>query len=126
VLIFASGLIFAAKSRKKAMKIVNRDQLLGMPDGTVYSRYENGPFVGLFVKTKTVGSDFLVQELVGNVMRQDNENIYDILTDMERGKSHLLDFDLVDRERRSDIGQMYAIYEPVDLNGLISTLELCE
>ncbi len=113
------------------MRIINRQEFLGLPDGTLYSEYQEGCFHGLKIKAGSVYSvfpdmedddpiDFYYQNLVGSVAGESSEAIESTLDNAEEsGADFSLDFNCIHRDGSFDRDMMYAIYSPEDVACLV-------
>jgi hypothetical protein len=109
------------------MKIITRAEMLKMPVGTVYSRYEPCVFSELYVKADDAGNyenDWLYDALIGAVKTNSSEEFIEKCELMEKGESHDVDFESTGRDGLFDDEQLYAIYEKVDVEKLIARLQL--
>lgn len=111
------------------MRIVGKQEFYTLPEGTVYSRYLPQVFDGLYVKQETIEhfgkpADFIYQSLLDTVESNDFGEMSDILDNaLKTGQSFKMDYDCTMRDGLFDDDQLFAIYEPDDLKGLISVLE---
>ena len=104
------------------MKIVNLTEFRKLPEGTVYSRYEPCYFTGLFIKGDTLELDYIEMSLIGNVKSHDTGDFLD-KCEQPYGNSIPLDFECYGRNGCFEDDQLYAVYERVDVEDLIKTLE---
>lgn len=107
------------------MRIVKRPAFLSLPAGVVFSTYEPCVFGELMLKGDTIGNDFYCASLVGAVAWSTSGDIYERCDAMEReGSSFPADFESFGRDGSFAPGtQLYAIYEPADIQRLIATLQ---
>lgn len=106
------------------MKILNKEQFLKMPAGTVYSEYEPCVFTGLLVKGDTWPCDYIEMSLIGNIESEDSGDFANKLMDAQKtGDSLPLDFDCYGWNGMFEDSQLYAVYEKEDLEGLIGCLQ---
>lgn len=107
------------------MRIVNRQEFLAMPEGTLYSDYEPQVFSGLKIKGEKWGNDFIYQDLIVNVDCLSSGHLVDILVSAEQNReSFSLDFDCGCRDGLYEKDALFAIYEPEDVIGLINRLNM--
>lgn len=110
------------------MRIVNKQEFLSLPAGTLYSDYKHQIFDDLKIKHETifhdkVPIDFVFENIIGNVMCNDSEECFKILLDAEEnGSSFNLDFDCPMRDALFEENQLFAIYEREDIVALINKL----
>ena len=108
------------------MKIITRKQLMESPSGTVWSYYEPCIFNGLHIKDSEPFDgflDFVVSDLIGAVRHVSSEDFVVKCEQMEAGESLPVDFELTGREGMFDDKQLFAIYEKVDIENLITRLQ---
>lgn len=107
------------------MRIVNKQEFLKLPEGILYSDFEPFSFSGLKIKGETWDSDFIYQDLIGNVDAPSSSDSFDVLYNAnETGESFSLDFDCGCRDGLYDNDQLFAIYETEDVIGLINRLNM--
>ena len=108
------------------MRIVNRDDFLQMPEGTVYSYYVPQVADGLMIKGETWTNDWLYQDLLFQVDGQNSEEISDILYEAEKtGKSFKLDLKCGSRDGMFFEDQLYMVYENFDIEAVVEALKGC-
>jgi len=107
------------------MRIVDLETFRKMPEGLVYSKYTPSYFEGLMIKGATWESDFLYQDLVGNVKNIGDFDLFDKLGQMRMDSNvgFPLDFNCMGRDGLFEEKQLYAIYEKEDIEGLIKRLQ---
>jgi len=111
------------------MKILNRDQFLKMPPGTVYSKYEPVFFYDIEIKGDSIyfnggGNDFGCQHIKDAVDAGSSEDFADILLAAEEtGGSFKMDFDCQGRDGLFEDDQLFAVWEKEDVEALIKRLE---
>lgn len=107
------------------MKIVNRQQFLEMPSGTVFAKYEPCVFGDLMIKGESLPecNDFYAQTLI----EVEGDNSVLVLTDLDRaystGGSVSLDFHCQYRDGTYDRHQLFAVFESKDVSELIDRLK---
>lgn len=109
------------------MKIVDRKAFLTMPAGTVYAKAATPPVIDfgpVEIKGNTVGDcDFYSQRLIGDFQGDENSSDWiDSYDNMIAGGSETPDFDVVCRDGLFDDGQLFAVFDSEDLEGLINRL----
>lgn len=106
------------------MKIVNLEQFLKMPNGTVFSKYEPCYFNGLMIKDMNSGEiDFYYMSLIGNVDSTHTGDFFDKCEEAQKtGRSLKLDFDVIERNAMYNKNQLFAVYEKEDIEGLVKSL----
>jgi hypothetical protein len=109
------------------MRIINRQEFLKMSAGTVYCKYQPCYFGELCVKGDSIPSDFYTGELtcspsvIANWVNSDD--IFDMLDRYQKtGESFDLDLEGDGRDGLYDENQLFAIYEPKDIQQLIDKL----
>jgi len=109
------------------MKIINREEFLKLPSGTLFSEYKPCSFYGLLIKYDSCGyNDYYENELIGNIEMNSSEDFIDKLVIAEKERTSLkLDFDICGRNGMYDDNQLYAVYEKEDIKGLINVLKQC-
>ena len=107
------------------MRIIDRSAFLALPAGTVFAKYEPHFFAPLTIKQATDGADFYVQDLipefVGNESEEDWTGSLDAIEDGE--PSPTLDYDLIGLDGLLDRDQLFAVFEPRDVEALIARLQ---
>lgn len=105
------------------MKIVNREQFLALPPGTLFSKFSPQYFEHLSIKGDTWTNDFLVQEIADAVDASNSEEFGNVLDlAVEHGSSFKLDLDNMGRDGCFDEGQLFAVWERQDVEKLIDRL----
>ncbi|NMZ78420.1 hypothetical protein [Pseudomonas mandelii] len=106
------------------MKIVNLDQFLAMPSGTVFAKYKPASFEEVLIKDvcNLESRDFMYQSLIemDSTGTEDEENILDDA--LRNGSSFDLDLDCPGRDGMFEEGQLFAVYERQDVEQLIARL----
>lgn len=107
------------------MRIVNRQEFLAMPAGTVFYKYEPCVFEDLQIKAESIGDiDFFYQEITSAIECNDSGEFFDLLNKAkEDGISLPMDFYCGSRDGLFDQDQLFAVFEPDDVRGLIERLE---
>lgn len=106
------------------MKIVNREQFLALPSGTLFSKYQPCVFEPLAIKGDTWTNDFLVQELHDAVDAANEAEFTDTLFfAVEEGRSVNLNLDCMGRDGLFDADQLFAVWERREVEQLIGRLQ---
>ena len=114
------------------MRIVNKQEFLAMPYGTLFSHYQPVLIEGLMVKHRNFyienkPKDFLMENLIGNVECIGYEDYGATVIDShEKGGSFKLDFNCTNRHGSFDDDALYAVYEKEDIEEFIKKLEYCK
>jgi len=106
------------------MKLLNRTEFLAMPENTLYSDYDSGNIEGLYIKDESLNNDFCYVDIVFSV-KNNGDNIFEVIGDMEQGKSFPVDLDSYEREGLFDDSLQYVIWENEDVKALIEKLNKC-
>lgn len=107
------------------MRIVNLEAFLLLPPGTVFAKYEPCIFEDLLIKAGNCGEmDFFYSD-IKQAIEADNSNAEtDLLERSARdGISVPLDFDTTGRDGCFEKGQLFAVWETADVQGLIAKLQ---
>ncbi len=107
------------------MRVVNLEEFLKLPNGTVFSKFKSIIFDGLKMKDGTCGTDFLYRDLLSEIECGDTSDYIEKITRMGENSnfSVSLDFDCISRDGMNDKNQLFAIYEKADIKGLIEQLQ---
>ena len=111
------------------MIILNREQFMKMPKGTVFSYYQPCFFEGLYIKDtghEKDYPDFSMSCMIGAVENDSSEQFAERCERMAGGESFPVDFEFSGREGLFDDKLMYAVYEKVDVKKLIDRLKEVE
>lgn len=104
------------------MRIVDRKTFLGMPAGTVFSKYRPCVFGDLHIKGSTVGTnDFQVQQ-IHDAIDCDGDFSDILFAATESGQSISMDFDSLGRDGLFEEGVLFAVWERTDVLRLIDRL----
>jgi hypothetical protein len=107
------------------MRIIDRSAFLALPAGTVFAKYEPHFFAPLTIKQATEGADFYVQDLIpefiGNESEEDWTATLDAVEDGEQAPP--LDYELIGLDGLLDRDQLFAVFEPHDVEALIARLQ---
>jgi len=110
------------------MKIVNRNEFLKLPPGTIAMKYQPCVFGEIFIKEETIGEsgDFFLQYPLTCTQSETTVEEVGLLFDAQENKTSLkMDFDCSQRDGCFDEKQLFAVYEKTDLEGLIKRLNDC-
>lgn len=109
------------------MRIVKREEFLKLPINTLYRKYKPQFYEDLCIKGETWDSDFLCQELHGDISGSTGSDHNSDLHDMavESGGVFRFDLDGLGRDGLYDENQLFAIYDNEDIKGLIEKLKIC-
>ncbi len=113
------------------MRIVDRAAFLAMPAGTVYAKYAQYWFGELAIKAiSRIGEsahdcgDWMYQDIAGSVDADSSEDMFDLLDRSHAtGRSVPMDFDSLERDGMFDADQLFAVWEPADVQALIGRLQ---
>jgi len=109
------------------MKIVNRPTFLKSPAGTLYSKWEPCIFGELLIKGDTLpnGNDWFYQSIADAFEHLGHDFSDKLFVAAETGESLRMDFACEGRDGcfESD-EQMFAVWEPADVQGLIERLQV--
>ena len=105
------------------MRIVNRQEFLQLPSGTVYSKYKSmGMISGLYEKFQSSTNDWVYQDLISCIDADSSAELFDLMDAAMNGKEFSLDLDCGERDGCYDESDMFAIYDKKDLDKLIVRL----
>jgi hypothetical protein len=116
------------------MRIVNREQFLAMPSGTLFAEYDPMVATELIVKWDTCvpfdrlnGGDYTYQNITLAVKSDSGGDFTDkmIAAQDDPNLSLEMDFDCSGRAGDYDTKQLYLVYEAEDLRGMIALLQKC-
>jgi len=107
------------------MKIVNREQFLKMPEGTVYTLYEPCCFYGgLIVKWESLKNDWYKSLLHGWISSEHSDDFFK-KSEQYANTGESFEFDLFSSGRDGcfEEKQLFAVYEEKDIKMLICRLQ---
>jgi hypothetical protein len=110
------------------MKIVDRKTFLALSPNTVFSKYEPCVFDPIAIKLDTLegGNDFFVNDsLHDGIECQSCDDEQYKLDAAQQGMSIPLTFNIIGRDGFYDEDQLFAVWEPDDIRGLIARLTEC-
>ncbi len=106
------------------MKIVDLATFRALPAGTLFSKYEPFFFGPLCIKGETWEYDFLVQDIADAIECTGSNDFGNKLDEAQiTGASLTMDFDCQGRDGCFDKGQLFAVWERVDVESLIARLQ---
>lgn len=107
------------------MKIVNRRAFLALPAGTVFAKYHPCTFWEFSIKTgNSPTNDFYCSAIVSAIESSGCEAFGRKLDAAEHGGVSLpMDFESSGRDGEFNLDQLFAVWEPADVEGLISRLQ---
>jgi len=106
------------------VKLLNRAEFLAMPENTLFSDYDNGDIQGLNIKGESLSNDFCYGDIVFSV-KNNGDDVFEVIDDMEQGKSFPVDLDCYAREGLFDNSLQYVVWENDDIKALIDKLTKC-
>lgn len=109
------------------MRIVNLDQFIAMPAGTVFAKYKPCYFEELCIKGDSIPQtkDFFYQQLVGAIDSTGSDDWSNqLFASQETGKSLKMDFHCEGRDGCFDPDQLFAVWERPDVLALIERLQV--
>jgi hypothetical protein len=106
------------------MRIVGLRTFLSMPNGTVYAKYEPQTFGEICIKGGNIAGtpDFRYRGLIMLDVEDSGEHIETLDLAEKTGCSFPLDFYCEERDGLFNRGQLYAVFERTDVEGLIHLL----
>lgn len=116
------------------MRILNREQFLAMPSGTLFAEYDPMIATELIVKWDTCtpfspesGGDYTYQNITMAVKSDSGGEFTDkmIAAEADPSLSLEMDFDCSGRAGDYKTKQLYLVYEAKDLRGMIGLLQQC-
>jgi hypothetical protein len=109
------------------MRIVNFNEFLTLPSGTVYMKFRPHVFDEICMKGRSMKDDFNYLNLTNEIECEVSMESIDKLERACRDSSFSfgLDFDCFGRDGLYDTNQLFAVYEKRDLEGLINRLQQC-
>lgn len=110
------------------MRIVDREDFLAMPAGTVFSKYEPCIFGNLEIRGESNANsqgvliDCWSQDLAGALQADTTEEFEEACDHAAAGKSVQMDLESQGRDGLYDRDQLFAAWEPDDVRALIQRL----
>lgn len=117
------------------MKIVNRQDFLKLPSGTIYSKYEPCTFEGLAIKGESLfydhcanspycHDDFYTQQIESAIECSGSREFINRLKEMrEKGVSYPIDLKQKGRDGLYEKEQLFMVWEKEDLLELKKTID---
>jgi hypothetical protein len=106
------------------MKIVNREEFLKLPSGTLFSKYQPCYFDDITIKGDTWTNDFLIQNIADGIESEGSDDFFVKLTDAEKNGTELkMDFDCYGRDGMFDEERLFAVWSKDDVKALIKKLQ---
>lgn len=106
------------------MRIINLNEFLSMPSGTVYCKYESFGNLGeICIKSDTRGVDWLYSELA-NFDSESSEDFFDKVSKAEKDSTFEIDNDptTIQRDGMFEDDQMFAVFNLQDVHEMIEAL----
>ncbi len=110
------------------MRIVNRNDFIKMPPGTLFSKYEPHIFGDLCIKEDSIlfdggGNDFYYVSLAAAICSDGSDDLEGKLNCAEKsGDGLAMDFRSTDRDGLFEEEQLFAVWEYDDVASLVSRL----
>jgi len=107
------------------MKIINLQEFMKLPSGTVFCKYKPCVFGDICIKGDWVtDTDFVYASLTGEIDCTGSNDMIDKLFKYEKtGESFNLDLDAYTRDGLYEKNQLFAVYEKRDIAQLVKKLE---
>ena len=103
------------------MRILNRDEFLKMPEGTLFSKGQPIYFNGLFVKGESMPNDFIYRDLI-DWENTGSEDMVSRFYEMVDGKKSFPINEDYGRDGCFNKDDLFLIYEAEDLANLVATI----
>jgi hypothetical protein len=108
------------------MRIVNREEFLKLPNGTLFSKYSPCVMGELMIKEDSLTNDFIYQDINDAIDCTGSDDFFDKLMDsQENGTELAMDFDCCGRDGCFDEDQLFSVWSNDDRLALIKRLEEC-
>lgn len=107
------------------MKIVDLKTFRALPEGTIAAKYEPCVFGDLFVKGETWEVDFILAYLTNEIDASSSDDMMDKMDRAEAGEAVPMSFEEYMRDGLFEDGQLFAVWEKADVEGLIAKLTTC-
>lgn len=104
------------------MKIINKEEFLQLPEGTVFLEFKPYVFGDFKIKGETIGRDYLEVDL-NNVFLDVDDTVTAIDEALITNSSFDVNFNVYNRNGMFDDEQMYAVYEQNEIEKLIAVLK---
>jgi hypothetical protein len=104
--------------------IVERKTFLGLPSGTLYSKYEPCVFGPLEIKCDSLENDYICQSIADAIDCTGSDDYGEKLQAAEEyGSSLRMNFDCAGRDGCFDEGQLFAVWEEADVTALLERIK---
>jgi hypothetical protein len=109
------------------MKIINYDEFVSLPKGTLYRETEPCWFGELQIKQDSINenNDWLLTRLDYLEESHSSDDFIKCYNKMEKGESFNLDIHCSERDGMFDYDRKFLIYEKKDVEKLIELLKTC-
>ena len=108
------------------MKIINKDEFLKLPEGTLYCEYEPCFLSSPLIKGENCGHDDYYESEITDIDFDSTGDMFDKYEEMEKeGKSYPLELHCYGRNAMFNDKQLFIIYEKTDVESLINKLTEC-
>lgn len=108
------------------MKIVDRKTFLALPAETLFSKYAPCYMEAVEIKGESLGNDYCYQQIADAIDCKDSGEFADkLFAAQELGESIPMDFHCQSRDGCFDAEQLFAVWEPADVEALIARLQQC-
>lgn len=107
------------------MKIVDRKTFLAMPKGTVFTKYQPCSFEDVRIKDESNEIDFFYSDISGAIDHRGSDEFLQQCIAAEKGASIPMNFDGLARDGLFDQDQLFAVWEPQDIQQLVDKLLSC-
>lgn len=105
------------------MRIITRQELLGLHEGAVYSEYAPCHFGTFQIKGESLKNDWYYQEISNAIAADSSDEAFEKLLLAQDGKQTFsMDFDCMSRDGLFDEDQLYAVWEKEDVEALVKRL----
>ena len=107
------------------MKIVNRQEFLKMPEGTVFTKFKPHMFGSLCIKEDSIGDDDFRYTRIHDAVDSDNTvEFLDIMDEaVLRGGKVPMHFNTIERDGLFEEDQLFAVWDDYDTGKLIERLQ---
>lgn len=107
------------------MRIVNYNEFIKQPKGTIYCEYEPCVFgkMNIFIESINDGSDFYYQEINHAIPSADSSTFTEDCKLMEEGMEITADYYCLERDGLFEYDRKFLIYSKEDIKDLINKLK---
>lgn len=108
------------------MKVVNKQEFLKLPKGTLYSKYNGCGLEGLYELDENYNNDYYFTDIISEIKCSDSNEYNDIIFDIEENGSSVkfeLDLHCCSRDGCFDDSEKFAIYTKDEIKNLIKRLQ---